>query len=120
MNTYSEHRKKKSFDWNAFLDKAIKEGLTDKEHDKACKLSASWVTCACGNQCEIIPRERNGEPLDGELYSFGLTFNEEIEDYRYRDAKKTLSMIEKRSAKLIKKHIEDAKSVLEKMGYKVS
>jgi hypothetical protein len=120
MKTYSERKKKPPFDWNKFLDRAINDQITDKEYDKACDLSADWVTCACGNQCEILPRDEDGEPLDGELYSFGLTFNKEIEEQKYKDAKKTLDRIEKRSTKLIKKHIEDAKSVLEKMGYKVS
>lgn len=119
MNTYTEYRKKKPFDWNALLDKAIKGELTEKEHDKACKLSASWVTCACGNQCSIIPRERNGEPLDGELYGLGLEFNQEVEEKRFNHAKKTLAKIEKRSAYLIKLEMQYAKTVLERMGYGV-
>ena len=58
------------------------------------------MTCACGNQCEVIPR-RIGEPVDVELRILGYQFSEHIHAREYSKAIRTLSDIEKRSAFLI-------------------
>lgn len=79
--------------------------------------SESWVTCACGNQCAIIPRCANGAPLDNHLQNLGTNFYEwwdcaydildgespdDINDI-IKQLKDTLTAIEKRSAELINK-----------------
>lgn len=122
--TYAKDRGKKTFDWNKFLNK---EHYTLKQLEKASLLSGDWVTCACGNQCNIIPRHNLGEPSDILLASLGRSFYHKIVEmqqdlfFKYntklktqknkyiisfnknrRAAKKILKQIEKRSAKLIK------------------
>lgn len=117
MQTYAK-QKGKPFDWNKFLDKAITKGVTASEQSKAEKLAGDWVTCACGNQCSILEREGDGEPVDSELNTLGLDFNDEIHAENYRGAKKTLQAIEKRSAKLIAEKENEAIKTLEALGYK--
>ena len=77
MKTYTEHKGKESFDWNAFLNK---ETYTLEELINAKMLANSWITCACGNQCEIIPRNETGSPCDIILYELGLDFSYAISE----------------------------------------
>jgi hypothetical protein len=99
MKNYAETQRKEAFDWNKFLENPPEKG--SEEHLDACDLAESWVTCACGNLCDIIPRYPIGSPVDEELQSLGIAFNNSIQDTRYDDAKEILDKIEKRSAELI-------------------
>ena len=113
--------KKKPFDWNRFLDHAInKKEPTQREWRKAVSLAQSWVTCACGNQCSILPREKDGEPVDQELSQLGLEFAWNIQSKEWTYAYKILQKIEKLSAKLIQKRIDDSKNLLISLGYKIT
>lgn len=64
-------------------------------------LSQNWITCACGNQCNIIPRSDTGEPDDEILSEQGLRFMEFVGREEYDKAIECLDIIEKRSAELI-------------------
>jgi hypothetical protein len=99
--TYAEAQGKTPFDWNEFLDRAIMGEISKDEYNNARYLSDNWVTCACGNQCDIIPRDRFSRPKDPNLKKLGIIFNYEIICESYGAAKETLSLIEARSAKLI-------------------
>lgn len=103
MRTYSEQRGKKPFDWNSFLDNAIHGNIEYQgvEHTKAFNLASEWVTCACGNQYDIIPRNSFGSPDDDVLCSLGGQFSIDIDDGLWKEAKDTLGEIEKRSKELI-------------------
>lgn len=68
-------------------------------------LSGSWVTCACGNMCDIIPRIgglQGGQPRDGILTRLGIDFHKHIKSINPEQALDTLNKIEERSAFLIK------------------
>lgn len=80
MKKYVEVKKKKTFDWNVALAKDCKD-MTEKEVKKMDELAQQWVTCACGNQCAIIPRaeqetdiRKPGSPLDEKLHELGTHF----------------------------------------------
>lgn len=120
MSAYAKTMKMKPFDWNDFLDRAIKKKPKYKEWNKAVKLSSDWITCACGNQCDIIDRESDGEPTDEELSILGMDFHHCINAGYWEDAKETLKEIEKRSAKLIKEKINESIKILKKFNYKVT
>lgn len=64
--------------WLEFLT-LPKKAYNSELLNKAVNASASWVTCACGNQCDIIPRDDDGSPLDDELYHLGCNFAHLIE-----------------------------------------
>lgn len=116
MKSFAEQAGKKPFDWNAFLSK---ESYSDLELEEAKGLSLTWITCACGNQCDAIPRNNMGQPEDGDLIDLGLRFSMEIERmdrefftgghgnpglWKSRDvAKEILILVEKRSAYLLQK-----------------
>lgn len=113
--SYSEYEAKKApFDWNAFFKK---KDYTLAELTIAHKLSSSWVTCACGNQCITIKRYPNGCPIDPLLNELGCEFNVCIDgmrtaknspenlNYCKKKGIETLKKIEKRSLILIKKEI---------------
>ena len=114
LKSFAKKARRKPFDWNAFLEKAIKGDILSKERLLAERLSCSWVTCACGRQCDIIPRYKTdslyhaeGEPMDRQLSDLGIVFNNLIMDRDYKDAKTILGFIEKRSAKLVKEILKE-------------
>jgi hypothetical protein len=100
MKKYTETQGQESFDWNKFLENPPEKG--SEEHLDACDLAEAWVTCACGNLCDIIPRSPlGGCPLDDKLEFLGIGFNNSIQDAEYDDAKEILAKIEKRSEEII-------------------
>jgi hypothetical protein len=99
MKTYSETQGKKFFDWNAFLENPPKKETLS--HRYAIDLSGQWVTCACGNLCDIIPRGSFGTPLDNELQRLGFMFSADIEQALWENAKNTIYLIDKRSQEII-------------------
>lgn len=109
MKTYSEVEGKKPFDWNKALNSKIN---TQIYWGKLFKKANRWVTCACGNQCHIIPRSI-GIPVDTKLRTLGNIFTHHINNNYKIGAKITLEQIEKRSAILIKRiKVKKAKSKL--------
>lgn len=99
LKTYSEQEDESYFDWNKALSE--KRINTERWIDLADK-SESWVTCACGNQCDIIDRGYKGEPYDNTLKKLGVLFHKNILKKKKSQAKKTLHKIEQRSKQLIK------------------
>jgi len=97
MKTYSESRGRKPFNWYKELTK-INPNWPELE-EKAM----DWVTCACGNQCDIIPREHYGMPQDYILVALGGDdgFAKAIKRKDVEGALYFLGEIEKRSAYLI-------------------
>lgn len=95
-----------AYDWNDYLTRAIAGETSSLEDIHAINRSCSWVTCACGNQCSIIPRDEDGEPLDKTLSALGIDFYEKVRRYKYKEAQGILKQIEKRSTKLIRAHYE--------------
>lgn len=108
----SEQYGKTSFNWHEFLNKGTwsREELAD-----ARKRSASWVTCAVGNQCATIPRDGEGKPFDMELKSLGFDFYDCLSRAtgtrnpvgQMEEAKEILFDIEKRSSELINNQNEN-------------
>jgi len=97
MKIYSESEGKTPFNWFEALNS---ENI---DWNLLCDLSSSWVTCACGNQCAIIPRHYfDGEPVDKILNNLGYDFNEVISERQPIKALNILAKIEIRSAELIK------------------
>lgn len=119
MKTYAETNKMKKFNWYDFLNRAIKGKITNSEVANAQDYARDWVTCACGNQCSIIPRDEDGEPWDNTLSELGGNFSYEVDDCRWKEALNILNKIEKRSALLINKEINRMSKTLEENGYKV-
>lgn len=97
--TYVEVRGKKPFNWY----KALNEKEIDWEDLK--NMASNWVTCACGNQCDVIPRDFKGEPEDSVLSALGghRGFYGAIIKEDVKEALCFLNLIEVYSAKLIKK-----------------
>lgn len=94
------------FDWPAFLDNPPE--LHSPEHLGAIGLAYRWVSCACGQQCAIIPRYDSddegyspGCPIDGTLAQLGGSFATLIFSAYWSQARVTLAGIEARSAVLI-------------------
>ncbi len=113
--TYSEFQGIPAFDWNRELDRLIDGGeLSRQEYLELIDKAGSWVTCACGNQCSIIPRAKQngdggryrGAPLDETLYLLGCDFlNEAVGEKDWMFAKDILVRIEHRSAQLIREEL---------------
>lgn len=101
--TYAETMGQPAFDWNLFLDRADAGEIAyeGKEYKVACHLSGSWTSCACGNECAVIPRYDDGSPIDCELWEDGVAFYREIARADWVEARLTLARIESRSAILI-------------------
>lgn len=98
MTTYAETKGEAPFDWNAFLNQ---ETITEEEWKEAFNLAANWVTCACGNLCDAIPRDKYDFPKDQILIELGVEFAGDICDKDISSAKITLQRIEERSAQVL-------------------
>jgi hypothetical protein len=96
--TFAEVRYEAPFDWNAFL---AQPEHTEAEWSHAFRLAGDWVTCACGNQCAVLPREDDGEPLDTVLSDLGQDFYMSIAWEDAEGAKRILADIELRTAYLL-------------------
>jgi len=120
MKTYSQTKKMNKFNWYDFLSRAIEGKAKESEIVDAQDNSFSWVTCAVGNQCAIIPRDAEGGPLDGTLYDLGVIFNSVVEDSNWKKALQILNRIEKLSAILIQKELDKMIKTIKAQGYKVT
>ena len=125
MKSYAEFNNKIPFDWNKFLNK---KKYSEDELGSAKDAARSWVTCACGSQCHIIPRDQEDKsrPLDSKLYELGLDFYNAIQYMQdpsdsentktFEDNKETaietLQQIELRSSILIKHEIRKRVNIL--------
>jgi hypothetical protein len=105
IKTYSEVEGKEAFDWNKALSAKV---ISIKTWDELRHKAGDWVTCACGNQCAIIPRSSDtGRPLDELLATLGGGggdggFYGAIVRRDKEEALHLLKLIELRSAYLIK------------------
>lgn len=63
--------------------------------------ASSWVTCAVGNLCDIIPRSDSGEPEDKILLRYGVQFMEYVCERNVDKSIETLNKIENRSKMVI-------------------
>lgn len=96
MKTYSESRSVPAFNWHHAL-----EHPEEYSRGELCEKASAWVTCACGNQCDIIPRFKDGEPRDKELRDSGRLFFAFVFYGSFDLAKSILAQIEARAAVLI-------------------
>lgn len=78
--TYVEQRGEARFDWNDFLTRVEAGTVTEREWKDAFELASSWITCACGNECAVLPRSSHGCPDDDRLYDLGCDFMDIIRD----------------------------------------
>lgn len=70
-------------------------------------LARSWVTCACGEQDQRIPRLKDtggvtDEPVDDRLSVLGTYFFNYVTDNDIDRADKTLALIEARAAEVLR------------------
>lgn len=118
QKTYSEERNKPIIDWNKVISdlrsekikrRDVKGDITD-EFKEIERRAVDWVTCACGNQCSVIPRCSVGRPIDSILAQLGgyfpITIANGHED-NYERAEKILKDIEYRSAKILKEMVKN-------------
>lgn len=110
--TFTETLGVAPFDWWKAL-----ENPTAHAHEDLCERAMMWTTCACGNQCAIIPRKifpkdshSNGIPIDEELKDFGFDFYRSVDSCRWEDAKEFLRIIEARSTILIAEELAKLRS----------
>lgn len=98
MKKYVETKGETAFNW---FESLSKENISEEEWNNMIDLSSSFITCACGNLCEIIPRKDNDEPEDDILAILGQSFYDTIQTKNVMDALQVLSFIEIRAAYLI-------------------
>lgn len=102
-NTYSEQEGRPAIDWRRFLEDMIAGRESFMGWFVAMEHALDWVTCACGNQCSAIPRDRIlGCPLDTVLCNLGRDFADCIEAYDWEEANNILDEIEARSTEILR------------------
>jgi hypothetical protein len=105
--TYTQSREQTPVDWNRIIDNRL-NNLPDGINQRTLNIWANdWVTCACGNQCAIIPRSSSGTPMDDKLEELGIDFAHYVRGEDWVEARHTLALIEIRSIVLIER-IENA------------
>lgn len=86
-------------DW---LHELQQKRITKDRWKELATRSSSWITCACGNLCDDIPRCYTGEPKDAQLSGLGMLFHREIRLRKKHKALKTLLAIEQVSDRILK------------------
>lgn len=81
LQNFCELRTGEAINWDKMLsdvkDQIDNRSLNYKMIANAHLKSMDWVTCACGNLCDAIPRDYsigNGQPQDSELSHLGGAF----------------------------------------------
>lgn len=105
MKTYTEAAGYLPINWKKTLEDIISgRGQIDIDSNAFDTLvihAGKWVTCACGNLCDIIPRDTFGAPYDSKLATLGVLFWDNIAAAAWIDALSILDRIEQRSEFLI-------------------
>jgi len=85
------------------MDMGIKDQIYKKEKRNLNILAGGWVTCACGNLCDAIPRldDQLHEPADQILSTIGVLFSKAIGNSDWKLAIKYLHEIEARAVELL-------------------
>jgi hypothetical protein len=96
-----------NFNWFLFLDQKFSD-ISPAELHRASTLAASWVTCACGQLCRVLPRDCNNAPEDKTIRNLGLEFMNQI------------SFASESSSRYPKKHFGKAKEILVKIEKRTS
>jgi hypothetical protein len=102
--TYSETKNNTKFNWFDVLQARVEnkqDSNSEHSYQALVRKAGSWTTCACGNQCAIIPRYNDGSPMDSKLGKLGMDFYHRIVDAEYSEAINILEQIEVRSSELI-------------------
>jgi len=73
----------------------------NKRQRELGKAAGEWVTCACGNLCDAIPRINRGAPEDFYLQRYGIQFSYAIDNQDWPKARVLLMQIETRSQFLL-------------------
>lgn len=133
--SFTETQGKKPFNWYEELSVNCNK-MTVRRAGYLSKLSSEWVTCATGNQCYLIPRNKDDAcaPVDSELKRLGLEFYNQgvykmYKSLKHKDSKEanlyrkiaidTLDEIEKRSSKIISDLIKQSKYIVKELGYEI-
>jgi hypothetical protein len=90
------------FDWFDVIDRLIAgETPSAEDENKIRERAGPWTTCACGQLCQLLPRDSSKSPKDELLRALGGAFAQQMSSRRWREAKTTLIKIEKRTSKLL-------------------
>ena len=68
------------YDWPQIIDDLEADAYTAYGKRDVRIAACNWVTCACGNLCDEIPRGTDGVPRDGYLADAGVDFCVAIRD----------------------------------------
>lgn len=117
MKTYNQITNKKSIDWNKVLENW--NNLSTRDKAMYIQKSKSWVTCACGSLCSIIPRRYSNMPDDSILTHLGRKFTTAMMAEDIKSAKSILKKIEKRSNIVIKNTIKCDIKKYSEAGFKI-
>jgi hypothetical protein len=105
-NKKSTNPRDENFCWFEFLNQP-KSDFSKEDLKDAYALSKDWITCACGQLCNSLPRhEKSNAPIDPILVDLGMKFMGDI-DYAYE------AYVDHEEGFLSR--IESAKSVLVKI-----
>lgn len=119
LKTYAEEHGRASINWFERIQKLARTKKLNSRIDPgrsciamevqylmlwqlSCASARNWVTCAVGNQCNELPRDKNGVPLDYALAQLGALFHRCIEREEYDQALAVLHQIENRTATILK------------------
>lgn len=140
MNTFAELAGQPPINWWHVIEQ-LEDGTIDPQGDEMqdyVEASGSWVTCAVGNQCAIIPRNLRecsdpsddndqpcvtDSPIDQTLFDLGMGFHEAVIDVSENPSPRgpwpqlqymsdMLELIEERSTILIEVELQDRRAVL--------
>jgi len=129
MSTYAEKNSEWIYNWQQIIVDIMNGEYNHEQLEEVRDAAGNWVTCGCGNQCDLIPRDLDGCPFGGDhlpahikgtidyLANRGGRFLDDINDlinepcaHRAADAMGTLAEIEFLSSIIIQELINSKKT----------
>lgn len=90
------------FNWIAVLKDIVAGAhVTFMDHITLLDLASNWPTCACGQLCKNLPKNRDGGPADIILALNGVEFYKHVSKMNWNDALHTFYKIEERTMELL-------------------
>lgn len=93
---------KKKFDWYEVIAKALVKEPTELQHNRLITRASEWPTCACGQLCKALPRNKDKSPISDGLRFLGTSFYDNIHLRQWDVAKEIMDRIEEETIKQLK------------------
>ena len=93
---------RKKFNWYEVIAKTLVKEPTELQHNRLITKASEWPTCACGQLCKALPRNKDKMPDSMGLRFLGGDFYHAVHRKEWDIAKRIMDRIEEETIKQLK------------------